>query len=129
MSQFIIQVNGSVYGSFASVSAFHFCQAALAQGHRIHKVFFYQDGVFNANQLTCPASDEPNLHQQWLTLATDHNIALVNCVSAALRRGIVSAQDTTENGLQSVNCAPQFTMGGLGELITGIEKADRLISF
>lgn len=129
MSKFIIQVNGSVYGSTASFRALSFCQSALANGHQIINVFFYQDGVTNSNALTCPASDEIDMHSHWQNLSAQHAIPLTNCVSAALRRGILSPQDASENGKTQWNSSGAFTMGGLGELVVGIEQSDRLISF
>jgi len=129
MSKFIIQVNGSVYGSTASFRALSFCQSALANGHQVIKVFFYQDGVTNSNALTCPASDEIDMHSKWQALSLQQAIPLTNCVSAALRRGVLSQQDATENGKPQWNSVAPFTMGGLGELVVGIEQADRLISF
>jgi tRNA 2-thiouridine synthesizing protein D len=129
MSKFIIQVNGSVYGSTASFRALSFCQSALANGHQVINVFFYQDGVTNSNALTCPASDEIDMHSKWQTWSLQHAIPLTNCVSAALRRGVLSAQDAIENGKPQWNSSETFTMGGLGELVVGIEQADRLICF
>ena len=129
MSKFIIQVNGSAYGSLSSYHALRFTQAAIATGHQIVRVFFYQDGVLNTGSLNCPASDELDIHQAWKTLADQHQIDLVNCVSAALRRGIISQTDANENSKSHWNVEPPFSMGGLGELVTGIEEADRLVSF
>lgn len=129
MSKFIIQVNGSVYGSGASFRALSFCQNVLANGHSIINVFFYQDGVTNSNALTCPASDEINMHAKWQAFAKQYQVPLINCVSAALRRGVLSEQEANENGKSHWNSDACFTMGGLGELVVGIEKADRLISF
>lgn len=129
MSKFIIQVNGPAYGTSTSVNALRFSQAALLAGHQIICVFFYQDGVYNSTDLSLPASDENDVISDWKQLAQSHQVPLVNCVSAALRRGIVSQQDASENGLSHWNVGESFIMGGLGELITGIESADRLISF
>lgn len=129
MSKFIVQVNGPAYGSTASYRAIQFCDAAIAAGHQIIRVFFYQDGVLNSNALTCPASDEHDIHKMWLDLSNTYQIELTNCVSAALRRGVLSSQDANENGKPQWNSDAGFTMGGLGELVTGIEKADRLICF
>ena len=129
MSKFIIQVNGGAYGSSASFHALKFTQAALNAGHSVVRVFFYQDGVFNTNSLNSPASDEFDLHSAWKALAKTHSIELVNCVSAALRRGVLSQQDARENGKNQWNLDAPFVMGGLGELVTGIEQADRLVSF
>ncbi|MCE9687320.1 MULTISPECIES: sulfurtransferase complex subunit TusD [Shewanella] len=129
MSKFIVQVNSPAYGSAASMNAYRFTKAAQAQGHSVIRVFFYQDGVFNSNALNCPASDEFDLTRAWTELANDTGLELVNCVSAALRRGILSEQDARENAREHWNLASPFVMGGLGELVTGIEQADRVVSF
>lgn len=129
MSQFTVQVNGPAYGSSASFRALKFCQAAIASGHQIITVFFYQAGVSNSSALLSPASDEINLNALWAEFGNTYQVPLVNCVSAALRRGLLSEQDAQENAKQQWNVAAPFIMGGLGELAIGIEKADRLISF
>ncbi|MCL1144157.1 sulfurtransferase complex subunit TusD [Shewanella gaetbuli] len=129
MKKFIIQVNGPAYGSTSSYKALQYCQAVIAAGHQIEKVFFYQDGVTNSSSLNCPASDEVNLYQLWLRLANEHNVPLINCVSAALRRGVLSQQDAYESNKAHWNVDAPFVMGGLGELVTGIEQADRFVSF
>lgn len=129
MSKFIIQVNGPAYGTSASVNALRFAQATLQSGHQILCVFFYQDGVYNTTEFNLPASDEYDVIAGWKQLAAQQQVPLVNCVSAALRRGIVSQQEAQEHGLHHWNVESSFIMGGLGELVTGIESADRLISF
>ena len=129
MSKFIIQVNGPAYGTSASINALCFTQAALASGHQVICVFFYQDGVYNSTDLSLPAYDENDVISDWKQLAQSNQVPLVNCVSAALRRGIVGEQDAHDNGLSHWNVGKSFIMGGLGELVTGIESADRLISF
>lgn len=129
MSKLIIQVNGAVYGSTSSYRALRYTEAALKAGHKITRVFFYQDGVSNTSLLVCPASDEFNLVEAWSELARKNQVELVNCVSAALRRGVLSKQDSVENGLEQWNLHSEFTMAGLGELVTGIESSDKLVSF
>lgn len=129
MSKFIIQVNGPAYGTSASVNALRFTQAALQSGHQIMCVFFYQDGVYNSTDLNLPASDEYDVIANWKQLAAQHHVSLVNCVSAALRRGIISEQEALENGLTHWSMDTSFIMGGLGELVASIESADRLICF
>lgn len=129
MNKFIVQVNGPAYGSTASIRALKFCQAATSAGHQVIKVFFYQDGVQNSNSLHCPASDEINLHQLWVEFSHSQQVPLINCVSAALRRGVLSEQDAEENNKTQWNSDSTFTMGGLGELVSGIEHADRLVCF
>ncbi|MDB2387354.1 sulfurtransferase complex subunit TusD [Shewanella sp.] len=129
MSKFIIQVNAPAYGSVSSYHAYRFAEAALRSGHLIDKVFFYQDGVLNTNGFNSPASDEFDLQHAWLSLSEQFDVPLVNCVSAALRRGVLSETDAKEHALTHWNMSAPFIMGGLGELVVGIESADRLISF
>ncbi|HDS1203973.1 MULTISPECIES: sulfurtransferase complex subunit TusD [Shewanella] len=129
MSKLIIMVNGSIYGPAAGFHALKYTRAALQAGHEVHCVFFYQDGVSQSNALCAPASDELDLTAAWQQLAKEWQLNLVNCVSAALRRGVLSAQDAKDNAKASANLAAGFTMGGLGELVTGLEKSDRLVSF
>ncbi|CAM3968796.1 MULTISPECIES: sulfurtransferase complex subunit TusD [Shewanella] len=129
MSKLIIQVNQAGYGQGSSYQALQFTQAAIDAGHEVLKVFFYQDGVLSTNHLQSPASDEFALYQAWRELGQTHKVPLVNCVSAALRRGVLSAAESAENQLQHWNLEPPFQMGGLGELVTGIEQADRVICF
>jgi len=129
MSTFIIQVNGAAYSSSGSYNAYRFAKAALEAGHNISRVFFYQDGVFNTSSFNNPAADEFNLRSAWVALNTQYHTPLVNCVSAALRRGIISPTEACETGGVNFNMRPPFEMAGLGELVTGIEKSDRLVSF
>ncbi|ACJ29282.1 DsrE-like protein [Shewanella piezotolerans WP3] len=129
MSKFIIQVNSPAYGSGSSYNAYRFAEAAVQNGHLIDKVFFYQDGVLNTNSFNSPASDEFDLQSAWLSLSQQYKFPLVNCVSAALRRGVLSVSEAQENNTKHWNMEAPFIMGGLGELVTGIESADRLVSF
>ena len=129
MSKILIQVNRPAYGNANSHQALDFAKAAVEQGHEIIRVFFYQDGVLSTSSLNSPASDEFNLTKAWADFGVNHNVPLINCVSAALRRGVLSEVEARENQLQHWNLAAPFVMGGLGELVTGIEQADRVISF
>lgn len=113
-----ILVNEGPFTHQASDTAYRFTEAALAKGHEIPRVFFYHDGVNNANRLSEPQSDDRNLVKLWSELGEKHGLDLVVCVAAALRRGM------TEELL-----AAGFRISGLGQLIeTGIE-ADRLVVF
>ena len=113
-----ILVNEGPFTHQASDTAYRFTEAALAKGHEIPRVFFYHDGVNNANKLSEPQSDDRNLVKLWSELGEKHGLDLVVCVAAALRRGM------TDELL-----AAGFRISGLGQLIeTGIE-ADRLVVF
>ena len=116
--KFGLLVSEGPYTHQASDTAYQFATAALAKGHDIQRVFFYHDGVNNATRLTEPPQDDRHVVNRWSTLATEHKVDLVECVAAALRRGI-----------KDEVLAPGFRISGLGQLAdTGI-KADRLIVF
>ncbi|MDH3274494.1 MAG: sulfurtransferase complex subunit TusD, partial [Gammaproteobacteria bacterium] len=85
--KFGILINEGPFTHQASDSAYRFTVAALAKGHEIYRVFFYNDGVYNSNKLSEPQSDDRNLVSLWSNLGKEHDIDLVVCVAAALRRG------------------------------------------
>lgn len=126
---YALLVTGPVYGQQAALSAYQFAGALLARGHRISQVFFYRDGVLNANALTAPASDEFHLVNAWRDLAAVHDIALNVCVAAALRRGVVDAAQAEQEQLSAANLHPAFTLAGLGELAQAALTCDRVVQF
>ncbi len=108
--------------------ALRFCEAALAQGHQVPRIFFYGDGVHNANALQCPPQGESQLLQGWQALAAQ-GVELVVCVAAALKRGVLDA-DTAQRMEQPVhNLAAGFSISGLGQLVEAMLEADRFVSF
>ena len=102
----------------ASDSAYRFAVAALAKGHEIYRVFFYNDGVYNCNKLSDPQSDDRNLVALWSKLGTEHEIDLVVCVAAALRRGV-----------KDELVADGFRISGLGQFVEAGIQADRMVVF
>ncbi|MEK9753755.1 MAG: sulfurtransferase complex subunit TusD [Rhodospirillaceae bacterium] len=113
-----VLVNEGPFTHQASDSAYHFTKAAVAKGHKVLRVFFYYDGVNNANRLSEPQSDDRNLVKLWGALAKEHGIDLVVCVAAALRRGI-----------KDEILAEGFRISGLGQLIELGMAADRTVVF
>jgi len=126
---FSLAVYSAPYSSQAGYTAYQFAVAALNQGHSVHRVFFYQDGVHNATNLAAPPQDEFNLQQAWQRLAKDHNLDFVVCVAAALRRGILDEAEAKRYNKPSDNLANEFTISGLGQLVEAAVISDRLISF
>lgn len=86
---YTILVTGAAYGTQNASTAFLFCQSLVKTKHTLYSVFFYCDGVLNANNMTQPASDEFNLIEAWQKLNRQHQVKLYVCNSAALRRGII----------------------------------------
>ncbi|SFX04424.1 sulfurtransferase complex subunit TusD [Marinospirillum alkaliphilum] len=129
MAGFVLNICGAPYTSQAPLSALRFARAALAAGHQIQRVFFYQDGVLLANALTCPPQDETHLTREWQQLAANHQLELLVCVAAALRRGILDQKEAARHGLAHHNLAEGFTLAGLGQLVDGMSSTDRLMTF
>ncbi|WP_027710756.1 sulfurtransferase complex subunit TusD [Dickeya chrysanthemi] len=129
MLSYCLLVTGPAYGTQQASSAFQFAQALVAQGYRLQSVFFYREGVLNANQFTAPANDEFDLVRAWQQLAQTHQVALNVCVAAALRRGVADAQQAEQLHLPGANLQQGFTLSGLGELSQSILRCDRVVQF
>lgn len=95
--------------------ALGFARAAIDGGHRIGRVFFYNEAVTFAHR---SAADESGVRMRLAQLAMETPFELAVCVAAAGRRGI------TDQSL-----AEGFVIAGLGQLIEAIEEGDRLVSF
>ncbi|MCG9553678.1 sulfurtransferase complex subunit TusD [Vibrio sp. Isolate31] len=129
MLSYTLLVNEPLYGSQSARSAYQFAVALLQQGHKLHSVFFYQDGVSNGSDLTVPANDEFDLAAAWQELANEHNVSLETCVAAALRRGIISSEEAEQHQLSGSNLASGFTQAGLGSLSEALLTQDRVVQF
>lgn len=126
---FALLVTGPAYGSQQATSAWQFANALIEKGHRLESVFFYREGVHNANRLVSPASDEFDLVRAWRELSQLHGVALNVCVAAALRRGVMDAQEAERQNQTVDNLQPGFTLSGLGELAQAMLTVDRVIQF
>ena len=113
-----ILINEGPYTHQATDSAYLFARAAIAKGHQVSRVFFYHDGVNNSTRLTEPPQDDRHIVNRWSALKAEHNVDLVVCVAAALRRGI-----------KDENLAPGFRISGLGQLIESGIQSDRYVTF
>lgn len=127
--RFALIVCGPPYGTEAASLAYLFAREVLAQGHQLVRVFFYQEGVHNANILTSPASDEQHLVAGWQALAKEQGGELDVCVAAALRRGVVDSGEASALGLAVANVAEPFVLSGLGQLAEAALDVDRLVQF
>ena len=127
--RFALMVTGPAYGTQQASSALQFAKAALAEGHEIACVFFYREGVYNANQLTSPASDEFDLVRAWQSLHDENGVALHICVAAALRRGVTDETEARQLGLPTFNLQPGFALSGLGSLAEAALTCDRMVQF
>ncbi|WP_272666009.1 sulfurtransferase complex subunit TusD [Providencia sp. PROV174] len=126
---YCLVVTGPAYGTQQAASAYQFAKALLEEGHILKTLFFYREGVFNANQLTSPATDEFNLVSAWQELAKQSGCEMHICVSAALRRGVVDQEQAQSLSLPTANLAEGFIMSGLGSLAEAMIITDRTIQF
>lgn len=127
--RFAIMVTGPAYGTQQASSALQFAEALLAAGHQLESVFFYREGVYNANQLTSPASDEFDLVRGWQKLNESQGVELHICVAAALRRGVTDKAEAERLGLAAANLQPGFSLSGLGALAQAALTCDRMVQF
>lgn len=113
----------------AAFQAWRFAEAALAQGHQILRVFFAGAGVGHGNALNTPGRDETGLTRHWQVLQAAHQLDLVVCVAAALRRGVLDADSARSWEQPQANLADGFVISGLGQLAEAQLQADRLVTF
>lgn len=124
--RYALLVTGPGYGTQNATSAWMFAKTLLNAGHQLDSVFFYQEGVTNANQLVSAASDEHALIDAWVKLSVENNVALNICVSAALRRGVTDMQKV---GAEKANLHAYFSLAGLGALAQVMLTCDRVVQF
>lgn len=127
--KYAIQINSSPNHSNSGKTAYHFIQAAIAAGHQVFRVFFYQDGIYHAFRYATPPDDEFNLSQKWTELAREYQIDLVVCISAAQRRGLLHADEARRQGKLDNDLAEGFRISGLGQLVEATLEADCFMVF
>lgn len=108
--------------------AAQFAEAALAAGHRIHRVFFLDEGTATARGNAVFPQDEAHHLAPWRALAAEHGIELVLCIASALKQGVLDASEAQRHE-QHQNADPAFTISGLGQLVDACAHADRLVTF
>ncbi len=126
---FSLAIYAAPYSSQASDSAYRFALALLESGHTLYRVFFYHDAVHAASSLITPPQDEIHLTQNWQAIAQKHNVDLVVCIAAALKRGLLNQQEATRHEKPAANLAEGFEISGLGQLVDAAVISDRLITF
>ncbi|WWP00984.1 MAG: sulfurtransferase complex subunit TusD [Candidatus Dasytiphilus stammeri] len=131
--RFVLLVTGPAYGTQNATSAFLFANALISNNHKLLCVFFYGEGIYNANKLTSPASDEFDLVRAWHKLHLEQGVNLYVCSSAAMRRGLINIQSINKTiGSQPnmvSNLQSGFVITGLSSLAQTILHCDRLVQF
>lgn len=106
-----------------------FTEAALAAGHEVVRLFFYQDGVHNASSNIVFPQDELDVAAAWRVLIERHQLDAVVCIAAALRRGVLDDNETQRYARPAANSQAPWVLSGLGQLHEAAQMADRLVCF
>lgn len=113
----------------AARRALRFAEAALAGGHEITRLFFYQDGVHSASANTVASQDELDVAASWTRFVADHQLDGVVCIAAALRRGVLNLEEANRYSRPAANLQAPWELSGLGQLHEAAQLADRLVCF
>ncbi len=113
----------------SSRRALRFAEAALAGGHEIVRLFFYQDGVHSASGNVVAPQDELDVAAQWRAFITEQQLDAVVCIAAALRRGVLNAEEAQRWNRPAANLPAPWELSGLGQLHEAAQLADRLVTF
>ena len=113
----------------SSRRALRFAEAALAGGHEIVRLFFYQDGVHSASGNVVAPQDELDVAAQWRAFITERQLDAVVCIAAALRRGVLNEAEAKRWNRPAANLPAPWDLSGLGQLHEAAQLADRLVTF
>ncbi len=127
--KFSVVVYAPPYSSEAATSALKFSRAVIAKGHSIYRIFFFSDGVHNANSLAITPQDEINLQAEWHDLIYEQDIDSVVCVSSGLKRGVIDSKESENRKLDGGSMMPSSELSGLGQLVDAYSNSDRVLSF
>ncbi|WP_207883171.1 sulfurtransferase complex subunit TusD [Pseudomonas sp. 30_B] len=113
----------------AARRALRFAEAALAGGHEITRLFFYQDGVYSASANAVAGQDELDVAASWTRFVANNQLDGVVCIAAALRRGVLNSEEANRYSRPAANLQAPWDLSGLGQLHEAAQLADRLVCF
>jgi tRNA 2-thiouridine synthesizing protein D len=120
MTRFGVLITSNSYSCQTLSSVLNFTTAAIKAGHVIDHIFLYQDAVYSiAADMDLP-SDEPNVSVLLAQFCHQHDIALLYCITAAEKRGVVAAKRPAITG---------FVAAGLAEFAMRQAQIDKLVQF
>jgi tRNA 2-thiouridine synthesizing protein D len=113
----------------ATQTAAAFARKVLERGHSIHRIFFLDEGTQVGASTAIFPQDEAERLSPWVTLAQEHQLDLVLCISSALRRGMLDDTEAERYEKLAATVHPTFSISGLGQLVDASANSDRLITF
>lgn len=126
---YTLMILGAPYSSQSASTALQFAKSLLGRGHKIYRIFYYHEGVHNASLLPSPPQNETNIPAEWQKLQKEHNLDLVVCIAAAVKRGVLNENEATRHEKDQFNLSECFELSGLGQLVDATERSDRVITF
>jgi tRNA 2-thiouridine synthesizing protein D len=129
VASFLIMVHSTNYANQSSRSALKYAEAVINRGHTLKAIFFYQEGIYHANNLSLIPTDELNTSDGFKTLNTNHTTPLLLCVTAAQKRGVIDEDQAKLESLAHFNLADGFTIAGLAEMASIAAQADYVVQF
>ena len=127
--KYSIIILGAPHSSQGANTALQFTKALLKSTHTVYRIFFYHDAIHNGSSLSCPPQDELNIPTEWQSLKEQHNIDLVICIAAAVKRGVLDENEAIRHEKKHFNLENSFELSGLGQLVDATERSDRVITF
>ncbi|MCD8521528.1 MAG: sulfurtransferase complex subunit TusD [Saccharospirillaceae bacterium] len=129
MATFSLILTQSPFSGASHILAQDFARTLLTQGHRLQRVFFYQDAVLAGLSTQNPPQGQTAVCQQWQALAAGHGFPLQVCIANALRRGVSDSTEQQRYNLPATTLAAGFELAGLGEMAEAALDSDRIIDF
>ena len=126
MNSILVLITSSPFTSANCHSALSFCEAACQSDCKV-SVFFYGEGIHNANAFMSPVSDDKNLMHEWRSLSEKFPLQLIVCNTAANKRGVINEEEAKQNN--GFNLTAPFIPGGLAEFASLSQSCDKLIQF
>ncbi|WP_343189050.1 sulfurtransferase complex subunit TusD [Buchnera aphidicola (Chaitoregma tattakana)] len=127
--QYTILVTGPIYGTQNSISSFLFVKSLIKKKHIVRSIFFYADGVYNANIMSSPNYNEIDLLKFWKKISIENNIILKLCIGSSIKRGLIIKNLVKKKGILTRNVDENFKSMGLLELSKDIILSDRVVQF
>ena len=129
MSDFTLLVKSSPYTTNNHQTALDFAHALIRAGHRLCRVFFYQDAVFVALNSQQPVQGQETVCGQWQSLSQQTGTELQVCIANALRRGIADTREQQRYNLPAATLASGFVLTGLGEMADACHDSQHIVEF
>lgn len=126
---YCILINSSPYGVQNSFSALRFTQSLILEKHFLKSVFFYSEGVYNANFAVLQDKNEINFIKEWKKIKKISGCQLNICISSGNKRGIFDKKTIKYLKNFHVNLDDDFNLTSLVDFSKSVFFCDRLIQF